>query len=110
MGKWLSGGAETGSKIMNNWSSFSYDIDSAQTDRNEGRYFFNWHFDNQYGYISIKVKDNKVNSSSQIYTKQGSEHPFSKPLGLYNDSSLFDIFEIMLRDSYNINVSGVFTD
>ena len=93
MAKRLSGSTNTGKKIMQNQNLFNYTYTGSEQLGNNMLYKFDWSFDNnQSGYISIIVMNNgQIEQSSLI----GSES-FSRPLGAYNDPSLYDIFRMML--------------
>jgi hypothetical protein len=93
MAKRLSGSTNTGKKIMQNQYLFNYTYTGSEQLGNNMLYKFDWSFDNyQSGYISIIVMNNgQIEQSSLI----GSDS-FSRPLGVYNDQSLYDIFRMML--------------
>lgn len=98
---WLSGNPKTGEKIMKNFSRFSFKYVGNDESSNEVLYRFTWNFDGrQHGYISVAVRkeDNKISNSSLIDTDINSNHPFGRPLGFYNDSSLESVFVELLKE------------
>ncbi len=101
---WLSGSYKTGEKILKNMTHFSFEFEENHGDL----YKFKWSFDSQYGYINISFREGKISNSSLIDTCDGSKHPFQRPLGLYNDDTLYGLF-LRLMSSININVIGVYT-
>ncbi|HBL07405.1 MAG TPA: hypothetical protein DDZ33_10890 [Clostridium sp.] len=105
MSKWLTGSAKTGEKIIKNQSIFSSNFIKLDNDL----YIFEWEFDGQHGYASIRIKNGKISSSSLLDTNSNSSHKFSRPLGLYNDSTLLDVFKGMMH-SIGISVTGVFSE
>ncbi|MBW9154833.1 hypothetical protein [Clostridium estertheticum] len=105
MSKWLTSSAKTGEKIINNQSIFSSNFIKADNDL----YKFEWEFDGQHGYANIIIKDAKVSSSSLLNTNSNSTHKFSRPLGLYNDNTLLDVFKRMMY-SIGISVTGVYSE
>lgn len=112
MGKYLSGSAQTGTKIMKNLDLFTYAQTEPDPDNGSGvvTYHFNWRFDGQqFGHIGIGVKNQKISSSSQINTDNQSPHKFGRPLGLYNDRSLEQVFSMMMQ-SVGITITGVYSD
>lgn len=109
MGKYLNGSAKTGKKILDNWNLFSFTEAKLEVNTTPVLYKFDWNFDGQKGYISISVKDNKISNSSLIDTNSNTTHPFGRPLGLYNDHSLEQVFTQMLA-SINVTVSGVYAE
>ena len=110
MGKYLSGSAETGTKILSNSTSFTYSYEKNEPNTDGSiLYHFTWSFNEQHGYANISVKDDKISNSSLIYTNPKSPHPFDRPLGLYNDSSLKSIFTDMMN-SIDIDITGVYAE
>ena len=111
MGKYLNGSAQTGSKIIKNWSLFSFSLISQDNEESKSIYRLMWNFDGQTGTINICVRtsDNKMSSSSLIDTDNKSSHRFSRPLGLYNDSSLEPVFSQMLS-SIKVAANGIYSD
>jgi hypothetical protein len=104
MPKRLSGSANTGKKIMQNQNLFNYIYNgSEKLSEDKTLYKFDWSFDNyQSGNISIELRpDGAIDESSLIICKQNPGE-FSRPLGAYNDASLYDVFRLML-DSQNIS-------
>ncbi|MBM7868482.1 hypothetical protein GTO89_16645 [Heliobacterium gestii] len=111
MGKYLTGSAKTGEKIMENFSDFSYDFIEIDTSSKNPLYRFSWRFNSQHGYVSIRIKEasNKISNGSLIDTDRASSHKFDRPLGLYNDQTLFIVFKKMMK-SLNIDVMEVYDD
>lgn len=110
MGKYLNGSAKTGTKILSNNTSFTYFYDKKEPNKDGSTlYRFTWKFNEQYGYTSIIVEDNKISNSSLIDTDSQSPHPFDRPLGLYNDPSLKSIFTDMMN-SIDIDITGVYSE
>jgi hypothetical protein len=111
MEKWLTGSTETGERILQNINLFRYDFEGKEksTARSESIYKFNWSYGDQNGYANIKQKNGKISNSSLIDTNKKSKHKFEKSLGLYNDSSLFRVFQMMMN-SIDIEVEGIYSD
>lgn len=110
LGKYLTDSAQTGAKISKNIKLFSYSLtETIPGDNGYVIYRFAWDFDGQAGHISIGVKDGKISNSSLIDTDPGSSHPFGRPLGLYNDGSLAQVFRQMLA-SINVYTNGVYSN
>jgi len=109
MGKWLNGACGTGKKIMANWNSFNCILSNHISSTEDDLYQFNWTFDNQKGYIVITVKDDKISNSSLVNTAVNSIRKFVRPLSLYNDMSLEQVFTKIL-ESNGISVSGVYEE
>lgn len=105
MSKYLTGSAKTGEKITENIKLFKYTLIESDIDF----YRFNWSFGSQFGQIAISIKDGKMSNSSLIDTDNSSPHKFSRPLGVYNDSSLIPVFISMLN-SINVHVVGVYSE
>lgn len=104
MAKRLSGSAGTGKKIIENLNLFNYTYTGSEK-LSEGKTLckFDWSFDNyQSGNINIKLRpDGSIDESSLINCRQNPRE-FSRPLGAYNDPSLYDIFGMIL-DANNIS-------
>jgi hypothetical protein len=111
MEKWLTGSTETGEKILQNINFFRYTYESKEksTARRESIYKFKWNYGEQNGYINITYKNGKISNSSSMDTNKKSKHKFDRPLGLYNDSSLFEVFQIMMN-SINMEAEGIYSD
>ena len=110
MGKYLNGSAQTGAKIMKNFSLFTYVFSHPDNLSGAVIYHFDWRFDGQqFGHISIEVKNQKISNSSLIDTDSQSPHGFSRPLGLYNDPSLEQVFSSMML-SIGVQTTGVYSD
>lgn len=103
MAKRLSGSANTGKKITQNQNLFKYTYNGSEQYGNNMLHKFDWSFDNyQSGNISIELRpDGTIDESSQINCRQNPRE-FSRPLGAYNDHSLYDVFRMML-DTQNIS-------
>jgi len=110
MGKYLTGSAQTGTKIIKNIDLFKYNFVKKETFGDAIIYHFDWRFDtSQFGHIGIEVKNQKISNSSLIATDNRSPHGFNPSLGLYNDSSLEQVFSMMMR-SIGITITGVYSD
>ena len=110
MGKYLNGSAQTGAKIMNNQNLFTYKHTTTDNVSGAVIYHFTWTFDGQqFGHIGIEVKDQKISNSSLIDTDDQSPHKFDRPLGLYNDPSLGQVFSMMMQ-SIRITTTGFYSD
>lgn len=110
MSKWLSGSAKTGDKILKNKTLFKYTYKGIEQGLdNEKRYKFDWNLGDQNGYINIKYNDGKISNGSLISTYESSKHPFDRPLGLYNDSTLLGLFQ-MVMTSVNIKIDGIYNE
>lgn len=97
MATYLNGSAGTGEYIMKNMDFFSYDFKKSDSISNGTMYSFDWIFNTQSGYISIVVSpEGTIDPSSLIHCTKNQNY-FQRPLGLYNDNSLFSIFEKMLK-------------
>jgi len=110
VGKRLNGSSGTGDKILRLYSLFTYDLKEKEIVReNEHFYRFSWAFDGQFGFINITYNPvcSKISESSVINTEKTSGYKFSRPLGLYNDQSLFSVFKKML-ESNNVQVLGAY--
>lgn len=105
MPKWLIGSANTGEKIIKNQSVFSSNFIKLENNL----YTFEWEFGDQKGYANIRIKEGKISSSSLLDTNSNTSHKFSRPLGLYNDNTLLDVFKGMMS-SVGISVTGVYSE
>jgi len=105
MSKWLSGSSKTGEKIIKNQSIFKSNFIKSDNDLHT----FAWEFDQQHGYINIIVKNEKISTSSLIDTDMNSSHKFDRPLGLYNDGTLLEVFKEMVQ-SVGISATGVYSE
>lgn len=103
MPKRLTGSANTGKKIIQNLNLFHYTYTGSEQSGNNMLHKFDRSFDNyQSGNISIELRpDGTIDESSLINCRQNPRE-FSRPLGAYNDSSLYDVFRMMLN-SQNIS-------
>lgn len=101
MRKYLSGGAGTGTKIIENHNIFRYEFKGIEKLKdNKIMYHFNWGYDNyQHGFINIVVNEgtNSIDESSVMSTDKGSPRSFNRPLGLYNDKSLYTVYKGMIQ-------------
>lgn len=110
MNKYLIGSAQTGKKIIDNFESFIFTNEGKTPQHNDSMlYSFKWKFNNQFGYASIVVNNHKISNSSLIDTDSKSPHRFARPLGLYNDNSLKDVFARMLND-VGVTTIGIYSD
>lgn len=103
MPKRLTGSAGTGKKIMQNKNLFNYTYNGSEK-LSEGKtlYKFDWSFDNyQSGYISIELLPDGKISQFSLMGCNNNQREFVSTLGAYNDSSLYNIFRMMLQ-SQNI--------
>ena len=109
--KYLSGNAGTGKKILENYNIFRYSLTKTEQTENE-LFQYDWEFGSfQKGYISIRYrnKDKKIYNGSLIGTSGDSKHKFDRDLGIYNDSSLYELFVRMLENQ-GIPCEGVYGD
>lgn len=98
MAKRLSGSAGTGKEIMQNLKEFTFNYQGSENVANKDFYTFNWTFGNQSGTAVIELTDTGcIDQSSTLNC-----HDFQRPLGAYNDPSLYNVFRMML-DSKNIS-------
>ncbi len=109
MSKWLSDSYNTGATIMNNIASFKYDYKQMEKCGEVFIYKFTWDYHGQTGYISINYMDTKISNSSLIGTDEYTDNKFGRPLGLYNDGTLYDLFALMMQ-SINLTVSGIYSE
>lgn len=111
MGKYLTDSAGTGEKIIRNFSDFLYNCTTSEPLSENLLYRFNWQFNDQHGYISIVFDktSSKIANSSLIDTDNDSSHKFGRPLGLYNDQTLYSVFQ-KLMESQGIYIDGIFSD
>lgn len=114
MVNFLDGSANTGKDIMDNLDLFSCEYTTNEAlDDGTVIYKFQWIFNiHQKGYISIIVKDNKMSDSSLIGVDSDSIKidEFARPLGLYNDPSLYEPFCDILQRYCNVTVSGRYSN
>ena len=102
MAKRLSGSANTGKKIMQNQNLFKYTYNGSEQSGNNMLHKFDWSFDNyQSGNISIKIRPDGTIDESSLINCLHNLREFSRPLGAYNDPSLYEVFQMML-DAQNI--------
>ena len=106
---YLTDSAQAGAKIMKNIDKFNFNFLNAEQLSDSTLYRFKWRFDKQHGFISILVKDGKMSNGSLISTDDNSPHPFGRPLGLYNDPSLANLFMLMMRDR-GISITDIYTE
>ncbi|MEH2960097.1 hypothetical protein [Candidatus Merdisoma sp. JLR.KK006] len=104
MPKRLTGSAGTGKKIMQNQNLFKYTYTGSEQSGTNLLYKFDWSFDNyQSGNISIKIRpDGTIDESSLINCRQNPRE-FSRPLGAYNDRSLYNVFRMILDHQHISN-------
>lgn len=100
MKKKLNGSAGTGKKIMENRDIFNYSYKETYATSETTNYKFDWSFEDQFGTAVIKLNpDGKINQFSFLNCEKCNDFP--RPLGAYNDSSLYEVFQMML-DNQNI--------
>lgn len=112
MSKYLTDSAGAGKKIQKYKQDFKYSlVEKSSNGNNKMLYRFEWSFYNQYGFINIAYdqSNKRISNSSLISTDTGSPRQFGRPLGLYNDESLKDIFYNMMN-SIGLTVLGVYSD
>ena len=99
MPKRLNGSAGTGEKIMNNPDTFSYSYIRPNNSTSTTNYRFEWSFGSQNGTAVISLtKDNRIDPSSTLNCNQN-RYGFLRPLGVYNDPTLYDVFAMMLDNA-----------
>jgi hypothetical protein len=100
MPKRLNGSAGTGKKIMQNKELFKYTYNgSEQLTDNSGSILhkFEWTFGNQSGFASIILLPGGIIDQFSLLRCTRNQSEFVGSLGAYNDESLYEVFEIMLR-------------
>ncbi len=101
-----------GKKIIDNYNLFNCNLIKIEiylSNKNKHFYRFEWSFDVDYkGMICIVLDCNskKISNSSLIETN---DNKFTRPLGLYNDSTLYDVFKIIMNQE-GIVIQGIFSD
>lgn len=100
MENYITNSAGVGKKILENLNQFSFE----HKDSKNNCYFFDWKFNKQFGYITIKLNNNIIAEDSVISTKEDSPYNFKKTLPLYNDPTLKELFIHMLK-SIDIYIS-----
>lgn len=86
-------------KIMNNLEIFSYSYIGPDNSTGTTNYSFKWSFGNQSGTAVISLtKDNRIDPSSTLNCDQN-RYSFLRPLGAYNDRTLYDVFAMMLDNA-----------
>ena len=99
MPKRLNGSANTGQKIMNNLDAFSYSYIGPDNSTRTTNSRFKWSFGSQSGTAVISLtKDNHIDQSSTLNCDQN-RYDFLRPLGAYNDQTLYDVFAMMLDNA-----------
>lgn len=99
MPKRLNGSANTGKKIMNNLEIFSYSYIGPDNSTGTTNYSFKWSFGSQSGTAIISLtKDNCIDQSSTLNCDKNC-HDFLRPLGAYNDPTLYNVFAMMLNNA-----------
>lgn len=101
MPKRLTGSAGTGKKILQNANLYNYTYQGAEQLGNNTLHKFNWAFGNQSGYANIEVLPDGTIDQSSLIDCTHNQAEFRRPLGAYNDSSLYAVFKTMLH-SLNI--------
>ena len=102
MPKRLNGSSGTGKKIIQNMSDFSYHYKDVEKVSGKDFYTFTWTFGNQSGTAVINLTDNGFIDQSSTLNCDTNCHDFQRPLGAYNDDTLYNVFGMML-DSQNIS-------
>lgn len=102
MPKRLNGSTGTGKKIMQNIDIFNYTYDGCEPSGNNTLHKFNWTFGNQSGYASITLTPEGTIDPSSLMNCAVNQSDFRRPLGAYNDNTLYDVFRKMLQ-SQNIS-------
>ena len=102
MPKRLTGSAGTGKKIMQNINLFGYTYNGSAPLGNNTLHKFDWTFGNQSGYANIELMPDGTIDHSSLIDCIENKSEFLRPLGAYNDNTLYDVFKIMLR-SQNIS-------
>lgn len=96
--KRLNGSANTGKRIMQNLEQFSFNYRDSENVAGKDFYQFDWSFGNQSESAVIQLTDSGcIDQSSTLNCNN-----FSRPLGAYNDNTLYKVFEMMLK-SQNIS-------
>lgn len=101
MPKRLNGSSGTGKKIIQNMSDFSYRYRNVETVSGKDFYTFTWTFGNQTGTAVISLTANGFIDQSSTLNCDTNCHDFQRPLGAYNDNTLYGVFGMML-DPQNI--------
>ncbi len=102
MPKRLNGSYGTGKKIIQNMNDFTYHYRDSEKLSGKDYYTFAWTFGNQTGTAVITLTNNGFIDQSSTLNCKTNCHDFQRPLGAYNDKTLYDVFEMML-DSQNIS-------
>ena len=99
MPKRLNGSANTGKKIMHNLDTFSYSYIGPDNSTSTTNYRYECTFGSQSGTAVISLtKDNHIGQSSTLNCDQN-RYDFLRPLGAYNDPTLYDVFAMMLDNA-----------
>ena len=99
MPKRLNGSANTGKKIMHNLDTFSYSYIGPDNSTSTTNYRFEWSFGSQRGTAVISLtEDNRIDQLSTLNCDQN-RYDFLRPLGAYNDPTLYDVFAMMLDNA-----------
>lgn len=102
MAKRLSGSANTGKKIMQNLNQFSFNYRGSEKVSGKDFYTFDWSFGNQSGSAVIELTASGYIDQSSTLNCNENCYDFSRPLGAYNDNTLYEVFGMMLN-SQNIS-------
>ncbi len=102
MPKRLNGSAGTGKKIIKNIKDFNYHYKDVEKVSGKDFYPFPWTFGDQSGTAVISLTDDGFIDQSSTLNCDTNRHDFRRPLGAYNDDTLYDVFRMML-DSQNIS-------
>lgn len=99
MPKRLNGSAGTGKKIMKNRELFDYSFIKSDSSAETPKYYFNWSFEHQQGTAVITLTEKGLIDQSSTLNCDEYTREFARPLGAYNDPSLYDVFAMMLNDA-----------
>lgn len=84
---------------MNNPDTFNYSYIGSDNSTGTTNYSFKWSFGSQSGTAVISLtKDNRIDPSSTLNCDQN-RYGFLRPLGVYNDPTLYDVFAMMLDNA-----------
>lgn len=101
MSKRLNGSAGTGKKILQNLNQFHFNYQSCEIENNKKFYTFTWSFGDQAGFAVIQLTDLGYIDQSSTLSCNKNCYSFLRPLGVYNDKTLYKVFEMMLQ-KYNL--------
>lgn len=84
----LTGSAGTGDVIIENWNNFQYQLVKSKSDSQS--LYFDVTFGKEKGTLLIVLKNGEIDESTVI------DFNFDRPLGAYNDHSLFKVAKKIL--------------